>query len=154
MAQRCHWHRWVTIDTAESIVKPQKALIFWKAELNQSNYGIVILLRPFCFLNFKGTPSQEKHKTILSNLSKINWLSGQSDAMAVFSKSAILSVTHWLLADLKFREVNFLKLSRVKPSYRATAAMDRIHENPVSHLTETQKCQKVNLISQSYLMNH
>jgi hypothetical protein len=42
--------------------------------------------RPFFFLNFKGTPSQEEHKTIFSGL-KINEmaLSGQSDATALFS---------------------------------------------------------------------
>jgi hypothetical protein len=41
---------------------------------------------PFFFLNFKGTPSQEEHKTVFSGL-KINKmaLSGQSDATALFS---------------------------------------------------------------------
>jgi hypothetical protein len=28
--------------------------------------------RPFFFLNFKGTPSQEQHKTIFSGLRKLN----------------------------------------------------------------------------------
>jgi hypothetical protein len=42
--------------------------------------------RPFFFSNFKGTPSQEEHKTIFSSL-KINKiaLSGQSGATALFS---------------------------------------------------------------------
>jgi hypothetical protein len=42
--------------------------------------------RPFFFLNFKGTPSQQEHKTIFNGL-KINKmaLSGQIDATALFS---------------------------------------------------------------------
>jgi hypothetical protein len=42
---------------------------------------------PFFFSNFKGTPSQEEHKTIFSGL-KINQmaLSVQSDATALFSE--------------------------------------------------------------------
>jgi hypothetical protein len=41
---------------------------------------------PFFFSNFKGTPSQEEHKTIFSGL-KINKMpfSGQGDATALFS---------------------------------------------------------------------
>jgi hypothetical protein len=30
--------------------------------------------RPFFFLNFKGTPSQEEHKTIYSGLTFVRWL--------------------------------------------------------------------------------
>ncbi len=41
--------------------------------------------RPFFFFNFKGTPSQKEHKTIVSGLkiSKMA-LSGQGDATALF----------------------------------------------------------------------
>jgi hypothetical protein len=43
-------------------------------------------VRPLFFSNFKGTPSQKRHKTIFSGLkiSKMA-LSGQSDATALFS---------------------------------------------------------------------
>jgi hypothetical protein len=47
----------------------------------------------FFFLNFKGTPSQEEHKTIFSDLkSKKMALSGQSDPRHYLQWSAILSV--------------------------------------------------------------
>jgi hypothetical protein len=52
--------------------------------------------RPLFFLNFKGTPSQEEHKTIFSGL-KINKmaLSGSSATIALFSTifSVILTLT-------------------------------------------------------------
>ncbi len=42
--------------------------------------------RPFFFSNFKGTTSQEEHKTIFSVLKNNKMaFSGQSDAMALFS---------------------------------------------------------------------
>jgi hypothetical protein len=41
--------------------------------------------RPFFFLNFKGTPSQEEHRTILSGLMICKMaLTDQSDFPAVF----------------------------------------------------------------------
>ncbi len=58
--------------------------------------------RPFFFSNFKGTPSQEEHKTIFSGL-KINKMAftGQSDATALFS-AVLLSVT----LSLTFRSLS------------------------------------------------
>jgi hypothetical protein len=49
---------------------------------------------PFFFSNFKGTQSQEEHKTnfIGLKISKMA-LSGLNDATALFQQSAILSVT-------------------------------------------------------------
>jgi hypothetical protein len=54
-------------------------------------------------LNFKGTPSQEEHKTILRslNINKMA-LSGHSDATALFSAAAILSV----MFTLTFRSLS------------------------------------------------
>jgi hypothetical protein len=79
--------------------------------------------RPFFFSNFKGTPSQEEHKTNFSGLkiSKMA-LSGQSDATTPFQQSAILSVT----LTLTFRSLSILEsqFSGVKPSYGARATAD------------------------------
>jgi hypothetical protein len=45
-------------------------------------------------LNFKGTPLQEKHKTIVSSLSKLNWLCLVKVALwHYFQQFGILSVT-------------------------------------------------------------
>jgi hypothetical protein len=62
------------------------------SESNRGQYYTQIICagkleaRPFFFSNFKGTPSQEEHKTIFSGL-KINKmaLSGQSEGTALFS---------------------------------------------------------------------
>ncbi len=78
---------------------------------------------PFFFSNFKGSPSQEKHKTNFSDL-KISKMAlpGQSDATALFQQSAILSVTLTLtFHSLSIPESQF---SGVKPSYGARATAD------------------------------
>jgi hypothetical protein len=61
------------------------------ANSNQGRYYAQIIragkleARPFFFLNFKGTPSQEKHKTIFSSLMICKMaLSDQSDFPAIF----------------------------------------------------------------------
>jgi hypothetical protein len=77
----------------------------------------------FFFSIFKGTPSQEEHKTNFSGLkiSKMA-LSGQNDATAPFQQFAILSVTLKLtFRSLSIRESQF---SGVKPSYEARATAD------------------------------
>jgi hypothetical protein len=73
--------------------------------------------------NFKGTPSQEEHKTNFSGLKlSMMALSGQSDATAPFQQSAILSVTLTLtFHSLSIAESQF---SGVKPSYGARARAD------------------------------
>ncbi len=56
-----------------------------------------------------------------------------------FEQSAILPVTvHWVSAVCQLRQVNFLKLSGVKPSYGASATPD-------CHIPELMKFQKVML---------
>jgi hypothetical protein len=86
---------------------------------------------PFFFSNFRGTPSQEDHKTNFSGfkISKIT-LSGQSDATALFQQSAILSV----ILTLTFRSLSIpeSQFIGVKPSYGARATAD-------CHITELMK---------------
>jgi hypothetical protein len=74
-------------------------------------------------LNFKGTPSQEEHKTIFSGLkiSKMA-LSRQSDATALFQESAILPVT--LTLTFRCLSIPESQFSGVKPSYGARATAD------------------------------
>jgi hypothetical protein len=99
-------------------------------------------------LNFKGTSSQEEHKTIFSGL-KINtvrWLCLVNVTLRrSFQQSTILSVTLTLI----FHSLSFLE-SQFSQSLQRKAAIDEI---PVSHLTGTEKCWKVNLIRQSHLTN-
>jgi hypothetical protein len=75
----------------------------------------------FFFSNFKGTPSQEEHKTNFSGLSKMA-LSGQNDATAPFQQSTILSAT----LTLTFRSLSVpeSQFSGVKPSYGARVTAD------------------------------
>jgi hypothetical protein len=75
------------------------------------------------FSNFKGTQSQEEHKTNFSvlKISKMA-LSAQSDATPPFQLSAILSVT----LTLTFRSLSIpeSQFSGVKPSFGARATAD------------------------------
>ncbi len=82
--------------------------------------------RPFFFLNFKGTPSQQEHKIIFSGLKIIKMaLSGFIDATALFP-----TVRYSLCdTDIDFpQSVNsgksiffLLKYGSLRPSYRAKA---------------------------------
>ncbi len=85
-------------------------------------------------------------------------LSGQSDATALFQQPAILSVTLALsFRSLSIPESKFSKTWRHKAIFRGKGnsrlSYSGIDEIPVSHLSETEKSCKVNLIRQSHLTN-
>jgi hypothetical protein len=78
--------------------------------------------------------------------------------MGYFQQSTILSVT----LKLTFRSLSIPE-SQFSSTWRRKAILggkgdgglsySGIDEIPVSHLTETEKCRKVNLIKQSHLTN-
>jgi hypothetical protein len=76
-----------------------------------------------------------------------------------FQQSAILSVTLVLtFRSLAILESQFSKTWRCKAILRGKSdsglSYSGIDEIPVSHLTETEKCRKVNLIRQSHLRRY
>ncbi len=86
-----HGHICIYMQSERQTASVQYLQRYCSANSNRGQYEAQIIragkleIRPFFFLNFKGTPSQEEHKTIFSSLKTIMMaLSGQSDATALF----------------------------------------------------------------------